>query len=364
MELYILDESFNKLYLLDLFESLLWIERYWEYGDFEIYTPTNDEILKVAKTVLDKRRNDLDCYVTLKESEQVMVIEEMEVTTDSDLGSRIIISGRSLESILDRRIIWPQLNLDSKIQTAIKRLLFKNVIDPDDEGRIISNFIFEESDDEVFESMEIRAQYTGDNLYDTISEICKEYKIGFQVKLINKKFVFKLYRGVDRSFSQIKNSRVIFSPEFENIVDSKFVESAKNLRNIAVVAGEDSENGRRFLIIGDKIGLKRRELYVDARDIQSENEDGSLISDEEYYEKLNNRGNSKLTDYKYVNTFEGQVETEQQFLYGRDFFKGDIVQLMTEYGLGGEARITEFIRSYDETGYNVYPTFEMVEEEE
>ena len=47
----------------------------------------------------------------------------------------------------------------------------------------------------------ITAQFTGDNLYDVISEICRLTGLGFKVTLNDKKqFVFKLYAGADRTF--------------------------------------------------------------------------------------------------------------------------------------------------------------------
>lgn len=361
MDLMVLDETFNRIQLVDTFESLLWTERYAECGDFEIYTPINANLLELSRIILDKKRVGLDCYLTSREAEHNMIIETIEITTDSDLGPRLIMSGRSLESILDRRIVYPTLILDSKVQTAVKRLLTKNVIEPDDQNRVMPNIVFEETDDPEIDKITIKAQFTGDNLYEVLCNICEETGIGFMLTLKNKKMVFKLYKGLDRSQSQTKNPRVIFSPKFENIVDSNFKESAQEYRNVAIVAGEERETGRVTVEIGEFTGLKRKEIYVDARDLQSEDEEGEPIPEEEYLSDLKNRGQEKLLEYKYINTFEGQVEAVRQFIYGRDFFKGDVVQLMTEYGIGGKARIKEFIRSYDRTGYNVYPTFEMVE---
>ena len=37
MELVVLDESFQSVAVIDSYKSLLWADRYNEYGDFELY---------------------------------------------------------------------------------------------------------------------------------------------------------------------------------------------------------------------------------------------------------------------------------------------------------------------------------------
>lgn len=103
----ILDTSLNNVAVLDTFESLIWTERYSAHGDFELYTGVDETILKNVKE---------DFYVWLKESEQTMIIEDLQVETDIENGNYVTITGRSLESILDRRIIWNQTILNGNFQ--------------------------------------------------------------------------------------------------------------------------------------------------------------------------------------------------------------------------------------------------------
>lgn len=352
MEVLILDESFKQVCLIDAFESLIWTERYGGCGNFELYTPADASILEQVKQ---------DYYAWLRDSDQVMIVEEVQISTEVETGGHLIISGRSLESILDRRIIWQQTILNGNLQNAIKRLINENVISPSIADRKIAGFVFQESTDPNITGLTIRAQYTGDNLYDTIETICKTYSIGFQV-LLNEsnQFVFSLYSGADRSYDQSANPYVIFSPKFENIINSNYLESKKTLKNVTLVAGEDEGTTRRTRIVGSGKDLARRELYTDARDIQSETEDGK-IPDSEYYAQLDQRGSEKLADHQYTKTFEGQVESTQTFVYGEDFFKGDIVQIVNEYGIESKVRVIEIVRAQDTTGYDMYPTFSVIE---
>ena len=106
--------------------------------------------------------------------------------------------------------------------------------------------------------------------------------------------------------------------------------------------------------------MARRELYTDARDIQSEVDDRTL-TDAEYNAQLDQRGREKLAENPATRSFEGQVEAVKTFIYGEDFSKGDIVQIINEYGIEATVRVTEFVRCQDTTGYETYPTFSVIE---
>lgn len=355
MEFLILDENLNASSVLDTYESILWTDRYNKCGDFEIYTSMSDTILKQIKQ---------DYYIWTRDSEHVMIVEDIQITSDAEEGSNLIVVGRSLESILERRIIWNQTNLSGNFQNGIKKLLNENVISPTDSARKIDNFIFVESTDKTITDLTIDAQFTGDNLYDAICDLCASNLIGFKVTLTeNGKFAFELYAGVDRSYNQLANPYVVFSPSFENIINSNYLESKKTLKTVTLVAGEGEGSARRTTEVaissGGGSGLTRRELYTDARDISSTTDSGTL-SDSEYISKLEQRGKQKLADNTETVTFEGEMEASKMFVYGEDFFMGDIVQIVNEFGIESKVRVVEMIYSHDENGVDFYPTFETI----
>lgn len=356
MNLWVLDSEFQSLFLIDSFESFLWTDKYNGAGDFEIYTTVDMNVIGTIQK---------GYYLWLEESDKTMIVETIQITTNVEEGSKMIISGRSLESILERKIIWTQTNISGSLQNGVKKLIEENIINPSVADRRIANFLFEESEDEKIKKLTLEAQYTGDNLYDTIVSICESNNIGFQV-ILNRdyQFVFKLYAGEDRSFDQEANPYIIFSSSFGNVISSKYIDSDKTLKNVALVAGEGEGTERRTYVVGSVSGLERRELYVDARDIQSRTSDGGTISDSEYNEKMKTRGEEKLADYKKTKSFDGELETLNTHVYGKDFFKGDIVQFVNEYGMEAKVRVMEVIISQDAKGYSCYPTFSVIEDEE
>jgi len=356
MEILVLNTAFEGQGVIDTFESFIWSERFSEYGDFEIYTTPSPSLLDLVK---------YDYYLWVKDSDRVMIVEDRRIATDDEEGNRLIITGRSLESIIDRRIAWKKTVLDGNLQTEIQRLLNETVINPLDSTRQITNFIFQASTDPIITALTIEAQYMGENVYDIIKNICEINNIGYKIVLSDaNNFVFSLFAGVDRSYNQTTNPYVIFSPKFENIINSNYLESKKTLKTVTLVAGEGEDLARRTVTVastgGILSGLDRRELFVDAKDI-NKTVDGVTMSNAKYDALLTHRGKQYLVVNQFTTTFEGQIETTHTFKFGEDYFLGDIVQIVNEYGIESTCRVIETVRSYSITGIEVYPTFKMIE---
>jgi len=86
-------------------------------------------------------------------------------------------------------------------------------------------------------------------------------------------------------------------------------------------------------------GLCRRELWVDARDLQR-GEEGSedRLSLSDYIAILATRGREKLAEAPLVKSFTATVRTAgATYKYGEDFFLGDTVTV-TDQGLGVSAK--------------------------
>ena len=349
-----MDTNFKMVSILDVFISFIWTDRYYEYGDFELYTRVSTDILSKIQS---------EYYLLNKESEHLMIVENIETETDLEDGHKVKITGRSLESILDRRIVWSSTIISGNIQDCIKKLLNDSIISPSISERKIDNFIFDTSNNSKIANTIIEeTEYNGDNLYEIISGLCSANDIGFKV-VLNKsnQFVFSLYVGKDRSYEQTKNPYVTFSPEFDNLINSNYVESIQDYKNVTLVAGEKDDNDvLKTASTGNVSGLSRRELYTEATDINQKREDDTTLTDEEYKNLLIQRGNEALLEHKISVTFDGEFDTTQMYTYNKDFFMGDIVQVANEYGIESKARIIEFIQSQDANGYSMYPTFSIM----
>lgn len=357
MILYVLNKEFKTVEIIDSLIGLIWTDRYDEAGEIEIETSANPAYWNAFQP---------DYYLWLKDSEHLMIIEDREITTDYEKGVTIKITGRSLESILERRIVWGQTIFKNKsVKDIICDLLNQSIISPSDSARKIPNFILGEFQNGTEGAMmtKVDAQYTGDDLYTVVKTLCQACGIGFKILLnSSNQFVFDLYEGTDHTYDQFKNPYIIFSPSQNNITSTDYLDSEKTKKTVALVLGEgegaerkawttqaDSENA--------PVGLLRRELYVDARDISSQTEEGEDISAEEYNQMLDTRGKEKLAENIATTAFDGQVDALLTYEYKKDYFLGDIVQVVNELGMELNLRVKEYIYSQDVNGITYYPSF-------
>lgn len=345
MNFYLLDNNLNYLMIIENYRSFIWTNRYYTSGDFELYAPLTNELLNTIQRNYFIIRDD--------DTTQCVVVSNIEVKTSVTDGDYIIVTGYTLKSILNRRIIWSQTVLDGNVETMIRKLVTENAISPANTARIIPNLIL---GDTIGLTSNILAQYTGDNLGDTISAICQTYRIGYDVKLDinNKKFVFVLFEGADRTSSQSVNPRVIFSDSFDNLLTSDYKYNSDNYRNVALVAGEGEGTARKTATTGSASGFERYELFVDARDVSSNNGEISLA---DYNKLLLERGSQKLAETVINENITGEVEARINYKLGVDFFLGDTVEVVNAYGMIMLPRITEIIECHDENGYTCVPTF-------
>lgn len=353
MDVIALDKNLICVEQFSDFISLIWTERFNECGDFSL------EFI-ASKDILEKLYSSY--YFTIKMSTDIMVIESIETSTDLGNGDKIIVKGRSLKSILERRIVWGVKTLSGSLHDSIKSLINDNIIAPTDNDRKIDNFVYVDSEEERLLNLTIEDQYSGESLYEIISTLAKEESFGFNVYLdSSNRFVFSLYDGVDRSFDQIENPYVVFSEDYQNLKSMNVFTSSQNYKNVTLIGGEGEGSAKTFTSYGSGIGLDRREIYTDASGSSKTTESGT-ISDSEYISILETKGKEKIEKFKMETAYEGEFDTSTVFVLGKDFFVGDIVQLMDEYDNSAKVRIMEMVISENEEGLLTYPTFVAVEE--
>ena len=357
MDIYVLDTSLNTVGVVDNYLSFIWTERYYTCGDFEVYLTASREMMELFKK---------DRYVAIGKSNRLMIIESLAIRADVEDGDKLIVSGRSLESLLDRRVVFSQTDISGNLQDGIHKLLKDSIIEPSIEDRKIDNFVFQESTDSRITPHTLKAQYLGENIYELISELCKMHNMGFKVELdSNMKFVFSLYKGEDRSYGQSANSFVIFSKSFDNLVSTDYSETNEESKNVALIAGEKREDTPRLIVsTGNATGLNRRETFVDASGTsmmkyQGPDEEEVQMDEAEYSAILVQRGKEELSQKGEETDVNAEIEFLGQYVPDRDYFLGDTVQIIDEYNIDSKAVITEMITSYDQSGNSVYPTFEV-----
>lgn len=353
MDVWVLDKNLKRVGICDDYKSIIWTTRYFKPGDFELYLPATDKnivLLKEDYYVVREKDIIYDGSITYK---NVMVIEKIQVTTDIENGNYLIVTGRCLKSIVARRIVWQQTTLYGKVEIALRQILTENAINPTNSLRKITKLKLGEIKG-FTETLE--KQVTGDNVAIFIEEVCTAYGLGWDIYIKGNYFIFELYKGTDRSYNQSENPFVVFSSDFDNLLTTDYQFDKTNYKNVALVAGEGEGLDRRTVIVGNTSDLDRYEVYVDSRN--SSSNDGS-ITDTEYNQILTEEGHEALEsdEYSITENIEGEIETSSNYQINKDYFLGDIVEVINEYGIETTPRIVEIIESEDENGSSTIPTF-------
>lgn len=350
------NDTFESIGEVAKFSSLVWPDAFQGCSTFELYAPATDENAELLK----------EGHIVWCKGENAAIIEIVRSSVDEDGAKKINVKGRTLEKLLMDRIIWGTVNFQNKFASEVMySVVNSQCINPSESKRKIPFLVL---DTQTSVGNRISIQKTGGTVYDFLQKIAEEQDIGYTVKFdpYRKRLVFSVYAGVDRTVEQDVRDPVEFSTELEDLLSSEYYLNTQDDKTIAWVQGEDMGTARKNITTGDleSYGFERKELYVDARDLQSETE-GSTLSDAEYRKVLINRGKQKLAENITVENFEAEIRIfgDVQYKFGEDFKKGDKVTVRDkELNVIVSARITEVEETFSEKyalsltfGYS-YPT--------
>lgn len=359
MVIHVLDQSFNLVGLVDDYISVIWRPAYYEVGDFELYINASSEAVELLRKNYYLVRDtdiEVDADGNIAYS-KVMIIKNINLTTDSEDGDYLTYTGRELKFLLHQRIVWKQTNLNSTAEYGIRKLVTENAISPTDPNRVIPHLVLGAS---AGLTERINTQVTGKHLDEAISGICATYNYGWELFIYNSALVFIVYAGVDRSFNQTERPYVVFSDDFDNILESDYQLHTEAYANTCLIAGEGEGLSRVTASVDSgESGLNRYETYVDARDVSQNKDTEDEITLEEYTALLQERGLESLATLTITEGFSGEVLSDMTFKYGEDFFIGDVVTVINKYGISKDVRVLSAIESVDDTGTKLIPQFNI-----
>lgn len=331
MELYLFDDSRSLAGIVESFEYLRWTRRYSTCGAFElkaIATPENLALLTLGN------------YLWKSDDEEAGIIEHVEMSmTDAEF---ITVSGRFATSLLSRRIIWNTETLNGGLSACVGQLLGNHLISPSDTDREMGFVSYADASVSVPVSTQISYQ----NLMDAVTGLCDAADTGIKTAFnpVAGGFTVSLYQGAV--------SQAVFSKEYENLTEQTYTQSAVDYANTALVGGEGEGAERVFAVTGGGSGEARREIFVDAKDLRSEDfGDG-------YSAALAFRGQSKLSELAMAQSFDASVNPHGNLSYKTDFDLGQTVKVLSKkWGVTLTTRITEIEESYDSDGQSLSITF-------
>lgn len=324
MDLYLLNGDFKIVKIVDSFPSLIWHRKYNEVGDFELHC-THELFADLASAK----------YVYRPDRTEIGVIENYGLTFPN-----CFCKGRFLESLLADKIIYPAAKYSNKTQEYIARNLVNNFRADIQLAAANATEI----------GSKITTQVTGDNLMEYIYQQLATVEASFSLtcELSTRVLTFNVWKGADH------HDTAIFSQEWDNLKCFEYEYSDKDYRNYAIVAGEGESSSRQFVTVDHSNSGKRRELFVDARDLQKDDDETA----EEYVARLMRRGEEKLAEYKVVEHCNAEIDTQSSLRYMVDFDLGDICTIKEDaHEISCVKRITECEEVYENGTFSLSVIF-------
>ncbi len=347
-DIYVLDGLNGPIGIIDSFESSIWTVQYFGQSDFQLIVAATDENMNLLTSGRYLVRGEDMRGGTFQ---NVMIISNIKLNFDTEKGWVLTVTGKGLKSIVGRRVIWQQTNLSGFVEDGIRHVITENIISPADTNRAIPDFALEPKQGYT-DTMDI--QSLGDNIAEWMESTCETYGFGWDVYISGGQYVFKLYKGTDRSYNQTAVLPVVFSPEYDNLLSSSYTYDNSEYKNAALIGGEGEGSSQRYATIGTATGLDRYETYIDGGNVSS---NGDIITLDTYLKMLEDYGKQQLAEVSRPEKFEGEIIPNGIYSINKDYFLGDIVQIVNDKGISAVSRIIEIIYSEDTNGSSVVPTF-------
>lgn len=330
-DIYVYDKNLNFIGIIDFFSSLRWRRKYYDYGEFELHIPINDQ----TKKFLAK-----DNIIIREDAIEAGIIESIKISDDSKKVEATVI-GRFLSSILTRRIVKKRINFSGKILDGERKVLSE-----------MTPFSKLEIKTTAIESNSIVFQCTYKNVGDYLLKLSKTSTIAHRIipDLKRKKYIYENYQGLDRTETQSTNPRYEFSEDKGNIEKANYTYDSKSEKNFALVGGQGEGDARILVEVssGNYSDFDLRETFVDAK-----SESNSGLTTSQYNEVLKTKGKENLSD---------PVESMEVTAYATDYKTGwdlgDIVNTKKEsWGKSLKKRIVEIEETIENSNQKIYATF-------
>ena len=330
----------TRVNLIRTYNYVTYTEELGGRGSFEIKIPTTETSLiniEVGNFILF-------------ENDVVGIIKGIKDAEDSD--TEITVYGYMANHILEYRSFLKTEKKYGQPGAMIRTFFEKLFENPVDVRRRISFLELADIPESLYMQQSTTWQCTGKTFLEYISDVLSKYGCGIRTipnienyregehnPNIDSLSVVVL-SSYDRSLGNTEgNEPVIFSFDMNNVESYEFEQNSQSYCTTAIVASEGEGQERKTIEVQspyasggtEPTGYDRIELYVDARDLQSENTEGEELTDEELEELMAQRGLTALEENAKYESFDASI-LQGNYKYGTDYFLGDIVTVITKDG--------------------------------
>lgn len=331
------NSSFEEVYRISDYSSLLWTERYNEPGEFKLKMPVYRANLNFL------RQND---WLAKADSNRLMMIEKLEIE-----DGVLTVSGRDALAFLNYRFVRPITGVTG-FESWGPRRAFREAFNrsagfqaPLESDRLPGVFASATgTDNDTY-----GAPWGDQSLYSALKEIVDFLDEGFRLtkNAYVSGFTLALYEGLDRSRRQTDRDIVRFDVLAETLGGAKYLHDRS--RYYTTVSTIYSGATLATMNAPSRSGWEKKSRVVSRTDIEGTNAFNRALS--------NSR--KELNKSKILILLDGQALPSSP-VYRTNYQLGDIVALTDAYGHEINVRVTEEIYSFDANGERSYPTFSEV----
>ena len=304
MNLNLYDKDLNRIAIIGgQYVSCFWSEGYNTVESFTLELIATDEYKKKVRS---------DCYVGRDDRKTLMVIKSVEIA-----NGKVIASGKQASRVLDDVSFIGTIESGSMIDTSIKNAY--------NSSNKYYNLEFAETDLQI----PYNHQISNKSFLGLCETMCQSEDVGFKTIRNNGTLTVLFYKPE-------YDPSLVYAEKFGNVsVDSVYM-STENLKNYAIVLGQGEVEARTKVCVDLTNGGDRRDLIVDANDIQREEGE----TDERYNARLVARGIEKLLENQ--QTFSVSI-TPYVKDFGVKYDLGDVLTVyLSDYGITLQARVSRF----------------------
>lgn len=298
--------------------NLQWVRRYYAFGEYSVQIPASQYDERIA-------------YIYTPDRPELGIVQQS-VLTQSVFGDLLQLSGYFYEKTLDDKIVWPTMNFSGNIEVGARLMFSKYKADIPATLDVVKGL-----------GSSLQFQETGAELGRRIYELLETQEMSYKIKYdyLESALRFLIYQGKDRSDTQNINSRLTFSRRLGNVLELAHTYDSSNFKNYAIVAGEGEGSARVVTTVDLSGGGYKRILWVDARDLRSDD-----LTPAQYLAALKQRGLEKLLEHQIIDDFSLEISPlKKGRVYLEDFDLGDKVDVVIDLSTGQKlvytARITE-----------------------
>ena len=336
--IHILNENLKKIDILRKYDFLQYAPRFRGIGTFTIHA----KLVEENKYLLNKEKT---YYVLFDFGELFFgeIINAKQYSSEED--SKIVITGKLENYLFQKKINLGTLSFSGRTYEYCSAIIKQNLLNDEQPKRKMNiNVLYDNEEYLQGVCSSITKQITGGYIWEELEKVMQQDNLGIILKpVVDVKHLdengnetnidswdLTISAGKDRTKKNKQGLKpIIFSQQLSNIANVDYSYDTEQHTNFAYIAGEGEEDNRKWFGYsneeGEKVGWNRKELWIDARDIQSENiMTGEILSDEEYENLIRQRVAQKFSENKKFVLYETTVtNAERLYTYGEHFYLGD-----------------------------------------